>query len=111
MKTKKQRQQVRDALVERDGSECWYCGKQLQTKTRAKKLPTNYCHIEHKLARENGGTDDLSNLVLSCKHCNTRKSTQDYDQFIQDELARVTKHYETLQLRTFDYNNNKNNGE
>ena len=99
MKTKKQRQQVRDALVERDGSSCHYCGKHLQTKTRAKRLPTNYCHIEHIVPREHGGTNELTNLVLSCKHCNTRKATQDYAEFIQSELDRVSVHYRTLMKR------------
>ena len=32
-------------------------------------------HIEHIMALQHGGTDDLSNLALSCYHCNLHKGT------------------------------------
>jgi hypothetical protein len=44
------------------------------------KYKCQYCnndnakHIEHIIARDNGGSDDLDNLTLACEGCNTKKS-------------------------------------
>jgi hypothetical protein len=32
-------------------------------------------HVEHIMARQHGGTDDLSNLALACDRCNLHKGT------------------------------------
>ena len=59
------RQQVR----ERAGGRCEYC-----------RLPdrielTGPFHIEHVVARQHRGTDDLSNLAWACSRCNRHKGT------------------------------------
>ena len=32
-------------------------------------------HVEHIVAKQHRGTDDLSNLALACHHCNDHKGT------------------------------------
>lgn len=54
----------RKQVWDRDGGCCRYCGDVGQ-------------NIDHVLARARNGSDDLSNLVLSCIDCNDFKS--DYD--------------------------------
>ena len=56
---------VRDRAAER----CEYC-----------RLPdrielTGPFHVEHIVARQHGGTDDLSNLAWACSRCNRHKGT------------------------------------
>lgn len=48
-------------LIERDGKRCRHCG-----------TPRNLT-IDHILPRARGGSGDLSNLQLLCRHCNERK--------------------------------------
>ena len=59
------RQQVR----QRAGGRCEYC-----------RLPesielTGPFHVEHVVARQHRGTDDLSNLAWACSRCNRHKGT------------------------------------
>ena len=53
----------RKRILARDFGRCFYC-------LRIAKKP----HIEHRLARVRGGTDEDSNLVVSCASCNLRKA-------------------------------------
>src|SRR5205807_3748061 len=46
---------------------CEYCGLPQEA------VPAATFHIEHIVARQHGGTDDLSNLALACFHCNQHK--------------------------------------
>ena len=41
----------------------------------------NYRTLEHKTAKISGGLNDLSNLVLACKHCNCVKNRRNLDEF------------------------------
>ena len=66
---------------------CHYCGKKTTKRER---------HLDHIVPVESGGTNDPSNLVVSCKQCNTRKSTREYGSFIEREIERVRVHLETL---------------
>jgi hypothetical protein len=52
---------IRQRLIERDGYSCWYCGHHMALDDRS---------IEHLLAKSNGGTDNIANLVLAHKECN-----------------------------------------
>lgn len=54
-------QKIRLAVLDRDSHICVYCGN-------------DATQVDHILARANGGTDDMSNLVASCQPCNIRKS-------------------------------------
>lgn len=55
---------VRFETLKRDGFTCQYCGK---------KPPEVILHIDHIVARVDGGTDDLENLITSCADCNLGK--------------------------------------
>lgn len=54
-------------LFYRDGMHCRFCGKVL----RYDKMS-----IDHYLPRSLGGTDDVFNLVSSCKRCNCQKQNK-----------------------------------
>lgn len=51
-------------LYQRDGHLCYYCGK---------SMVYGKVSLDHYLPRSAGGTDDVFNLVISCKACNGQK--------------------------------------
>lgn len=46
-------------------------------------------HIDHKLPITRGGTNDLSNLQLTCPRCNMRKGTLTHDEFLASKRRPV----------------------
>jgi 5-methylcytosine-specific restriction endonuclease McrA len=56
---------------------CFYCGELLY-----KTLNSVY-HTEHMNPLSRGGSNDISNIVLSCADCNLRKGTKTHEEFIQ----------------------------
>ncbi|TAL43776.1 MAG: HNH endonuclease [Methylovulum sp.] len=72
---------VRKYLLEKWQRQCAYCG--------AKHVPLQ---IEHVQARANGGTNNnISNLALACKPCNTRKGTRPIQDFLNNKPEALTK--------------------
>tara|TARA_R100001244_G_scaffold2541_1_gene3922 strand:- start:5821 stop:6303 length:483 start_codon:yes stop_codon:yes gene_type:complete len=55
-------QSVRQAIIERDGQRCRYCGGE-----------TGPFQIDHIVPFVRGGTDDHENLTVACKPCNQSK--------------------------------------
>ena len=57
---------TRDLVRHRAANRCEYC-----------LLPQEYSdlthHIEHIVAKQHGGTDEVENLALACHRCNLRK--------------------------------------
>ena len=53
-----------NALVERDGEYCQHCGT------------VNDLSIDHVLAIANGGQNELPNMQLLCRSCNSRKGAR-----------------------------------
>ena len=53
---------VREKVIARDGGVCQYCG-------RRPRKPT----VDHMQPASLGGTDDMSNLVVACRRCNSIK--------------------------------------
>lgn len=49
------------SLAERDGQECFYCGKEMEVNTET---------LEHMLPINKGGNNHLANLALCHKECN-----------------------------------------
>lgn len=56
-------QQVRQAVLERDGFVCVICGNQAT-------------HVDHIIPKAKGGTDDMDNLQAMCATHNIKKGTK-----------------------------------
>ena len=67
---------VVQALIERDGTKCHYCEVELVFNYSG--YVENGYSIDHVLAKAEGGTEDLDNLLLACRSCNSRKGRRDY---------------------------------
>jgi len=61
-------------LMQKQAGRCVYCPTLLSAKT---------CHIDHRMPRALGGTNDLFNLQLTCIPCNLRKHAKHPDVFAQ----------------------------
>lgn len=59
---------TRELVRQRAANRCEYCGI-------AQEHIVARLQIEHVVARQHGGTDDSSNLALSCDRCNLHKGT------------------------------------
>lgn len=75
--------QERAQLFVDEHGKCWSCGKQI----RAGELWT----VEHRLALENGGTNDRSNLAVACANCKKTKDAADHHKAAKSRHVR-TKH-------------------
>lgn len=58
---------TRETIRQRSGGRCEYC------RIPQSATPLLPFHIEHIVARQHGGGDDLSNLALACDRCNAYK--------------------------------------
>ncbi len=58
---------VRRSVRDRANSRCEYC------RTRQADEPFITFQVEHIIAIQHGGSDDLENLALACSHCNLHK--------------------------------------
>jgi 5-methylcytosine-specific restriction endonuclease McrA len=56
--------EVREAIYQRDGRRCVYCGR---------TPPEVKLTVDHVHPRQLGGRDDPSNLVTACRSCNSDK--------------------------------------
>lgn len=56
------RADTRQKLLDRDGNECWFCGKSLG----------DDCTIEHLVPKSSGGRNMLANYALAHRSCNNR---------------------------------------
>lgn len=56
--------EVREAIYQRDGRSCVYCGR---------TPPEVTLTVDHVHPRQLGGRDDPSNLVTACRQCNSDK--------------------------------------
>lgn len=48
---------------------CWYCGEVFDDKSKLT--------IDHVFPRSKGGTNDMNNIIMVCKHCNSSKRDTD----------------------------------
>ncbi|KIL35136.1 hypothetical protein SD71_16005 [Cohnella kolymensis] len=70
------------SIVERDGSaNCTYCRRfgasRLFTGSKGKGAWLWIEHeIDHVIPLSRGGTDELPNLVITCRNCNRRKNNK-----------------------------------
>jgi 5-methylcytosine-specific restriction endonuclease McrA len=63
--------EIREYLLNKWDRKCAYCG-----------VTNTPLQIEHIHPKAKGGSDRISNLCLACENCNTRKGTQDIEQFL-----------------------------
>ena len=52
----------------RDNSRCWYCGEKLEPSKLTK---------DHVFPRDKGGNNDMDNIIMVCKSCNSSKGNLD----------------------------------
>lgn len=50
-------------------SVCWYCGEVFEDKSQLT--------VDHVFPRSKGGTNDIDNIIMVCKHCNSSKRDTD----------------------------------
>lgn len=60
----------RDAVLRKTSGRCAYCAVTL---TVVPGQPHSYC-VDHVLPVARGGSNDIANLIPSCRSCNTKKS-------------------------------------
>ena len=77
---------TRLAIYLRDGFLCVYCGKDLG-------ICISDPVLDHVVSRINGGGNESTNLVTSCKHCNDKKNNRHLSKFASEEVQkRVHRH-------------------
>jgi hypothetical protein len=67
--------QKRLEVLKRDGYKCFYCLREVQRDT---------FYLDHLEPRTQGGQNWQSNLVCSCKNCNSKKNASDATAFFRD---------------------------
>jgi 5-methylcytosine-specific restriction endonuclease McrA len=70
LKNPEYRAYARRELHRLQGGKCCYCKREF-TKTGPTRLT-----LEHKKAKMDGGTDEMSNLAAACHHCNQHRGQQ-----------------------------------
>lgn len=71
----KQKAHKRAILWDQQKGLCYYCKRPMRRRERS---PSDFNYpddatLDHKLARANGGTNNIKNLCLSCFECNSKK--------------------------------------
>ena len=67
--------QKRLEVLKRDDYKCFYCLRELQRDT---------FYLDHLYPRSQGGSNYKSNLVATCKSCNTKKNASDAAAFLRE---------------------------
>ena len=71
--------QLRSYVFHRDGGRCAYCGN-----AKAERY-----ELDHIVPRSRGGTNRVSNLIVSCQDCNVKKGNMPVEQFLTGRPARL----------------------
>lgn len=69
----------------RNNNVCWYCGKE---------LPANELTIDHVFPRSKGGGNDMDNIIMVCKNCNSSKGNMD----LLEWYSKVRRQYPPLNI-------------
>lgn len=70
------RKRKRYAIYIRDMFKCWYCERDCRFE------PPGTLSVDHIQAKEEGGTNDETNLITACHSCNSRKQHATLEQFV-----------------------------
>jgi hypothetical protein len=73
---------ARRLVRQRASEKCEYCG------LAQSSFPLVTFHVEHVIAKQHGGSDDLDNLCLSCHWCNLFKGPN-LSTMVDGELKRL----------------------
>lgn len=65
---------IRKAVIARDAGVCQECQK-------AVSMNAGDAHVDHKIPKEQGGTDALENLQLLCRSCHSKKTAKENPQW------------------------------
>ena len=84
---------VRFAVFNRDGFACVYCGR---------KAPTVELECDHIVARSNGGSDAVANLVTACFECNRGKGRRALSIMPPPRELRVERRERLIDVRYVD---------
>jgi hypothetical protein len=68
----------RAIVFKKNDGKCFYCDDQLEIDAE--------WHIEHKHPKSKGGTNDLENLVPSCRPCNLKKHNKTAKEFLEASI-------------------------
>jgi len=86
---------LRFEVFKRDEFTCQYCGR---------KPPEVILHVDHITPVSKGGSDDISNLITSCKDCNLGKSNISLkDKPCRDDIGKLKEEIieKTEQLKEY----------
>jgi len=64
---------LREAIRDRDGDQCRYCRRTVNWRDRRGPAGGTYDHV---VPVTQGGADDLENIVVACKGCNSAKGAR-----------------------------------
>ena len=84
-------EQIRTLLVLQE-RRCYYCYRSLVGPGGAVNglgEPAS-CHEDHYVSLHHGGSNFISNIVLACVSCNSRKSNLHGDDFVREALEKAT---------------------
>lgn len=65
-------------LYEEQGGLCYYCKISIYEEAKALRTP----QIDHKVSKVNGGTNEITNLCLTCRICNSSKGSKNEQEFM-----------------------------
>lgn len=80
----------RESLFYRDHCKCMYCGKPLTLKSLT---------LDHVVPRAHGGKHSFSNVVISCKKCNNKKSDSMSSEWKPKHAPWEPSFYQMLEIR------------
>jgi len=81
----------RARILKKTNGVCAYCGVSLNDQA---------WHIEHVVSKSNGGSDDIDNLLPSCKRCNGAKRHRNPEQFRSRIISRSIEELDNINNRT-----------
>lgn len=64
---------ILSSIYSKTNGRCWYCGVEIP--------PFSDWQVEHQQPRSRGGTNDIENLVPSCRACNVRKGRRTVEEY------------------------------